>query len=68
MLESTVLDKTLEGYKGGDYRMTAETPVWIGDYSYADGVALVGVELRSKPGEAPIVVLVDNYIRSKDEL
>lgn len=27
-----VLDKTLEGYKGGDFLMSADTPVWIAHY------------------------------------
>ena len=31
------------GYKGGDFYMTAETPVWISDYGCASGMRLMGL-------------------------
>lgn len=33
-----------EGYKGGDYRMDRDTPVWVANYGRSDGVAVVAVE------------------------
>ena len=32
------------GYKGGDYRMDRDTPVWVANYGECHGVAVVGVE------------------------
>ena len=34
MLEhaEAAIDQTYSGYKGGDYTMTGETPVWIAEY------------------------------------
>ncbi len=31
------------GYKGGDFYMTAETPVWISDYGMSSGMRLRGL-------------------------
>lgn len=36
-----------EGYKGGDYRMGRETPVWVANYGRSHGVAVVRVERQS---------------------
>ena len=38
-----VLDKTLEGYKGGDFLMSADTPVWVAHYG-CTGRALLDVD------------------------
>jgi hypothetical protein len=35
---------TFEGYKGGDYRMSRDTPVWVANYGNSHGVAVVAVE------------------------
>lgn len=31
-LEDSILGKTFEGYKGGDYVMDEDTPIWCADY------------------------------------
>lgn len=36
--------KVYTGYKGGDYRMDRDTPVWVANYGRSHGVAVVGVE------------------------
>lgn len=41
-LEAAV-DKVYEGYKGGDYRMGTDTPLWVANYGSASGAAVVGV-------------------------
>lgn len=38
-----VLGRTLEGYKGGDFLMEEDTPMWVSDYGTASGLALIGV-------------------------
>lgn len=39
------LGATFEGYKGGDFTMTAETPLWAADYDIASGVAIMGAHV-----------------------
>lgn len=41
-LESAV-GKTFEGYKGGDYHMDRDTPLWVANYSDAGGTSIVRV-------------------------
>lgn len=43
LLEGAI-NKTYTGYKGGEYTMTRETPVWVDHYSDASGTAIVAVE------------------------
>lgn len=38
------IGKTFEGYKGGDYTMDEETPIWVGDTNESGSTAIVGVE------------------------
>lgn len=35
--------RTFEGYKGGDYQMTEDTPVWVAQYGAWTDTAVVGV-------------------------
>ena len=37
--------KILEGWKGGDYKMTRETPVWVANSGQSTGWAIVGVDV-----------------------
>jgi hypothetical protein len=39
------LDSTFEGYKGGDFRMGADTPLWISEYGVSSGRAIVGARM-----------------------
>lgn len=32
------------GYKGGEYKMTRATPVWVSEYGEASGIGLIGIE------------------------
>ncbi len=34
---------TFEGYKGGTYRMTRETPMWVANYGDSGSTAVVGI-------------------------
>lgn len=36
---------TFEGYKGGDYRASLQTPLWVDEASAATSTALVGVQV-----------------------
>lgn len=42
------LDATFTGYKGGDFVMTADTPLWISSYGTASGQAITGTILRNE--------------------
>lgn len=35
---------TFEGYKGGEYMMTPETPVWVDNYGDVSRTAIVAIE------------------------
>lgn len=35
--------KTYEGYKGGDFKMTEDTPLWVANYGESGSTAIVGV-------------------------
>lgn len=38
------LDKTLKGYKGGDFVMDAKTPLWVSEYGSSGNIAIIGCE------------------------
>ena len=38
-----VLGKDLAGYKGGDFMMDEETPMWVSHYGTSSGLALLGI-------------------------
>ena len=40
------LGQTYEGYKGGDYVMEADTPLWIAGYGIASGTAVIGMSFE----------------------
>jgi len=37
------LGRTFQGYKGGDYVMNPDTPLWVSDYAEASSTAVVAV-------------------------
>lgn len=39
------IGRTFTGYKGGDYTMTRETPVWVSPHGQADSYMVVGFEV-----------------------
>ncbi|MEM6668575.1 MAG: hypothetical protein AAF661_05095 [Pseudomonadota bacterium] len=41
----SALGSTYEGYKGGNYVMTAKTSLWVSDWGNASGIAIVGLEV-----------------------
>jgi hypothetical protein len=56
ILEEQVLDKKLEGYKGGEYLMGADTPLWIDHSGVANGVAVVDIDNVTIDGEFVIML------------
>lgn len=48
---------TFQGYKGGDYTMRLDTPIWADDYGCCDYMAIVGSRV-----EDGALVLVTQYI------
>ncbi len=40
-LNDVIIGKVYEGYKGGNYIMTEDTPLWISDYGVASGRAMI---------------------------
>lgn len=45
---SGAIGATMEGYKGGDFQMSRDTPVWRSEYGMASGVAIMGVEMNAE--------------------
>ena len=41
VLLNLTIDKPLNGYKGGDFLMTKDTPLWLSDYSEYTGLAIM---------------------------
>jgi hypothetical protein len=41
-LESNALNKEFEGYKGGEFLMGIDTPLWVSEYGSASQLAIVG--------------------------
>jgi hypothetical protein len=35
--------QTFEGYKGGDFTMSRDTPIWVANYSECPGTTIVGL-------------------------
>lgn len=48
------MGKSFEGYKGGDYYMAANTPIWLSFYGVASGDRLMGLNIESDP-VAPVI-------------
>lgn len=44
-LEENILDKELIGYKGGEFLMGKDTPLWISEYSDASNLAIMGLRV-----------------------
>lgn len=42
------LNDTFEGYKGGEYIMHKDTPLWISEYGSASGLAITGARVTDK--------------------
>ena len=36
---------TYYGYKGGEYRMNEDTPLWVANYSHSGGTGIVGMTI-----------------------
>jgi len=49
------LGATLEGYKGGDFTMAEDTPLWIASYSYSTQVAVMKCVMVTHTG--PMLLL-----------
>jgi len=47
------MGSTFQGYKGGDFTMGAETPLWLSDYGTASGIAMMDIVERD--GKAIII-------------
>lgn len=41
------INNTFTGYKGGEFTMTAHSPIWVSGYGQASGLGLVGVQVES---------------------
>lgn len=40
---------TFEGYKGGDFVMDGDTPVWCSEYGCSQHIAIVGINAATEP-------------------
>ena len=43
-MANATIGTVLEGYKGGDFRMDQQTPLWVDNYGESNSTAIVGVE------------------------
>lgn len=48
-----------EGYKGGEYTMTRDTPVWVAEEGSSTGWALLAVDPPSADGEPALLRVFD---------
>lgn len=53
-----VIDTYLEGWKGGDFYMDSDTPVWLSYEGTCSGRAIVGAELR---GNVLVLITEEDY-------
>lgn len=40
------IGETFDGYKGGEFRMTKATPLWVSSYGHSSGIGVFGAEVR----------------------
>ena len=57
-----VQGNTLEGYKGGDYLMDDDTPVWLASYGSASGHAVVRWQIQQTPEGANLLVFYTKQV------
>lgn len=50
---TAAIGSTMAGYKGGDFRMTRHTPVWVSEYGDNSGIGAIGLEIRD--GQAVLI-------------
>lgn len=43
------VNKSFEGYRGGDFVMHGDTPVWAADHGFCPGIAIVAIDASSDP-------------------
>lgn len=43
----SAVGRVYEGYKGGNYRMSLETPMWVADWGSSHSTAIVGVTVHT---------------------
>jgi hypothetical protein len=53
VLLEAAIGATFSAYKGGGYRMSRSTPLWVDNYSDASGTGIVGVEFL---GELTVIL------------
>lgn len=46
---SAAKGETFEGYKGGEYVMDGDTPVWCSEYGRSQSIAIVGINTATDP-------------------
>ena len=44
-----VLGQTVEGYKGGDFVMGRDAPLWIAEYGSSQGLAITDIAIEGSP-------------------
>lgn len=49
----SAIGKTFEGYKGGDYKMDRDTPLWVANYSHSGGTGIVSITVE---GEHSVII------------
>ena len=57
-LLSSAVGKKFTGYKGGEFTMDRDTPVWVANYSECPSTAILAVEQMR---DSSLVILTTNY-------
>ena len=53
-----VLGTTMTGYKGGEFLMDKDVPLWVSEYGCASGIALLDIEIQDGKVE-----LITRYVK-----
>lgn len=48
-LKDNCMGRTFEGYKGGDFAMTENTPLWIAEYGRSGAPRVMGLDVGQDP-------------------
>lgn len=50
--------ETFTGYKGGEYIMTRDTPLWVANYGYSGNTGVIGIRVDRTPSGNPYAVTI----------
>jgi hypothetical protein len=57
----SALGRTFEGYKGGEYVMKRDTPVWLSNYGEASGFMITELKISNDENRVEIITKSDGW-------